>query len=211
MSGRKPKGVRKEDIERLREEVDIVELVGEVVSLEKRGNNHVGLCPFHGEKTPSFNVSSARHRFHCFGCDINGDIFTWVQEREAPQLPRSRSLPRRAPGVAVEVGAKGSGRRVSAIDPRIETLRRVCKEAQDIFVSALTMPVGRVAYEYLRQRSLSRRIIETMGIGFAPFDALHHHGCKDASLLTDAGLLMNNRFLFANRIIIPIRDEQGSA
>ena len=48
-----------------------------------------------------------------------------------------------------------------------------------------------------------------MGIGFAPFDALHHHGCKDASLLTDAGLLMNNRFLFANRIIIPIRDEQG--
>ena len=63
--------MRKEDIERLREEVDIVELVGEVVSLEKRGNNHVGLCPFHGEKTPSFNVSSARRRFHCFGCGIN--------------------------------------------------------------------------------------------------------------------------------------------
>ena len=202
--------MRKEDIERLREEVDIVELVGEVVSLEKRGNNHVGLCPFHGEKTPSFNVSSARRRFHCFGCGINGDIFTWVQERELLSFPEAvRYLAERA-GVAVEVGAKGSGKaRVSAIDPRIETLRRVCKEAQEIFVSALTMPVGRVAYEYLRQRGLSRRIIETMGIGFAPFDALHHHGCKDPSLLTDAGLLMNNRFLFANRIIIPIRDEQG--
>ena len=124
--------MRKEDIERLREEVDIVELVGEVVSLEKRGNNHVGLCPFHGEKTPSFNVSSARRRFHCFGCGINGDIFTWVQERELLSFPEAvRYLAERA-GVAVEVGAKGSGKaRVSAIDPRIETLRRVCKEAQD--------------------------------------------------------------------------------
>ena len=197
--------MRKEDIERLREEVDIVELVGEVVALEKRGNNHVGLCPFHGEKTPSFNVSSARRRFHCFWCGVSGDIFTWVQERELLSFPEAvRYLAERA-GVAVEVGAKGSGKaRVSAIDPRIETLRRVCKEAQEIFVSALTMPVGRVAYEYLRQRGLSRRIIETMGIGFAPFDALHHHGCKDASLLTDAGLLMNNRFLFANLSLIHI-------
>ena len=204
--------MRKEDIERLREEIDIVELIGESMALEKRGSNHVGLCPFHGEKTPSFNVSSARRRFHCFGCGISGDIFTWVQERELLSFPEAiRFLGERA-GIAVATSSGSGGQGgapAPAIDPRVEILRRVCKDAQQIFTSALNMPVGKVALAYLRQRGLSRRIIEATGIGFAPYDALQHHACKDPALLADAGLLMGNRFLFAQRIIIPIRDEQG--
>jgi DNA primase catalytic core len=203
--------VRKEDIERLREEVDLVELVGESMPLEKRGANYLGLCPFHGEKTPSFNVSPARRRYHCFGCGAGGDIFSWVQERELLSFPEAiRFLAERA-GIAVaSSGAQGSGGAPApVISPRVEDLRRVCKEAQHIFVSALHAPVGEAARRYLRERGLSRRIIERTGIGFAPADALHHHGCKDPELLADAGLLMGRKFLFAHRIIVPVADEQG--
>ncbi len=204
--------MRKEDIERLREEVDLVELVGESMALDKKGANFVGLCPFHGEKTPSFNVSPARRRYHCFGCGVGGDIFTWVQERELLSFPEAvRFLAERA-GIAVAAGG-GGGRKDGApapvIDPRIELLRRVCKDACLIFTSALKQPVGQAAMNYLRERGLSRRVIEAAGIGFAPFDSLDHHPCNDAEMLTDAGLLMGQKFLFANRIIVPVADEQG--
>src|SRR6478735_1423743 len=71
-----------DDIDRLRAAVSIVDVVGQVVTLRKVGRNWVGLCPFHAERTPSFNVSEATGRYKCFGCDKGGDVFTFVQEHE---------------------------------------------------------------------------------------------------------------------------------
>ena len=71
-----------EDIERLRSTVSIVDVVGQVVTLRKVGRNWLGLCPFHAEKTPSFNVREETGRYRCFGCDKSGDVFTFVQEHE---------------------------------------------------------------------------------------------------------------------------------
>src|SRR5829696_1170606 len=71
-----------EDIERLRSTVSIVDVVGQVVALRKVGRNWLGLCPFHAERTPSFNVREETARYRCFGCDKSGDVFTFVQEHE---------------------------------------------------------------------------------------------------------------------------------
>lgn len=201
----------KEDIERLREEVDLVELIGESMALDKKGNNYVGLCPFHGEKTPSFNVSSARRRYHCFGCGAGGDIFNWVQERELLSFPEALRYLAERSGIAVAAGGGGSkgGSVAPVVSEQVQQLRQVCKDAQQLFIDALNHPVGEAARTYLRGRGLSRRIIETARIGFAPRDALRHLAANDQRLLSDAGLLMGNRFLFSERIIIPIADEQG--
>src|ERR687897_898510 len=71
-----------DDIERLKATVSLVDVVSEVVSLRKVGRNYVGLCPFHAEKTPSFNVREETGRYRCFGCDQSGDVFTFVQQHE---------------------------------------------------------------------------------------------------------------------------------
>src|SRR3990170_8636688 len=71
-----------EDIERLRSTVSIVDVVGQYVQLKRTGRNWVGLCPFHAERTPSFNVREETGRYRCFGCDKSGDVFTFVQEHE---------------------------------------------------------------------------------------------------------------------------------
>ena len=71
-----------DDIERLRSTVSIVDVVGQVVTLRKVGRNWVGLCPFHAEKSPSFNVREETGRYKCFGCDKSGDVVTFVQEHE---------------------------------------------------------------------------------------------------------------------------------
>src|ERR671910_3394651 len=71
-----------EDIERLRAQVSIVDLIGQLVTLRKTGRNWVGLCPFHAERTPSFNVREETGRYRCYGCDKSGDVFTFVQEHE---------------------------------------------------------------------------------------------------------------------------------
>ena len=69
----------REVIEAIKERVDLVELISETVTLQKRGQNFIGLCPFHNEKTPSFNVSPQRGSYYCFGCQAKGDVFDWVQ------------------------------------------------------------------------------------------------------------------------------------
>src|SRR3954447_16175876 len=71
-----------EDIERIRSAVSIVDVIGQHVQLKRTGRNWVGLCPFHPEKTPSFNVREETGRYRCFGCDKSGDVFTFVQEQE---------------------------------------------------------------------------------------------------------------------------------
>jgi len=74
--------IRDDVVNEIREQNDIVEVIGEYVKLTKRGKNHFGLCPFHGEKTPSFSVEQEKQLFHCFGCGKGGNVFTFIEEIE---------------------------------------------------------------------------------------------------------------------------------
>ncbi len=93
---------RNDTVREIADRLSIVEIIGEYVSLKRSGANFLGLCPFHGEKTPSFNVNPAREIFHCFGCGAGGDIFSFVMKIEGISFPEAlRKLAARA-GVVLE-------------------------------------------------------------------------------------------------------------
>ena len=203
----------REVIEAIKERVDLVELISETVTLQKRGQNFIGLCPFHNEKTPSFNVSPQRGSYYCFGCQAKGDVFDWVQEREFLSFPEA--LERLAARAGIELRNQ-SGSRQSTGAPteddghrqRIDDCRHLCRDASRLFQEALAAPVGAAARNYLQERGISRKMIEAAGFGFAPNDALSHLQASE-ELLQMAGLMVGRRFLFGDRIVLPLRDEQG--
>src|SRR5512138_1412554 len=91
-----------EKIAEVRERAGIVEVISDYISLKKSGANYLGLCPFHGEKTPSFNVNPARGIFHCFGCGVGGNVVTFVMKMEGTSFPEAVKLLAKRVGVVIE-------------------------------------------------------------------------------------------------------------
>jgi len=154
--------------ETVRQQADIVRVIGDYIQLKKAGaQNFVGLCPFHGEKTPSFSVHATRQFFHCFGCGKSGDVFKFVQEREQISFPEAVRLVAEKMGIPLprmqyssESEAEDAGKRGKLI----EMHERACK----FFEDQLRRPEGAQAREYLAGRGLKEESIKTFRIGFAP-------------------------------------------
>ena len=154
--------------ETVRQQADIVRVIGDYIQLKKAGGqNFVGLCPFHGEKTPSFSVHATRQFFHCFGCGKSGDVFKFVQEREQISFPEAVRLVAEKMGIPLprmqyssESEAEDAGKRGKLI----EMHERACK----FFEDQLRRPEGAEAREYLAGRGLKEETIRTFRIGFAP-------------------------------------------
>jgi DNA primase len=231
-----PRGDRKLSVgvaASVKEKLDIVELIGETVPLKRAGTTFKGLCPFHGEKTPSFVVTPSRETWKCFGCGRGGDLFNFVMERDGVDFPTAlRQLAGRA---GVELSERTS---------REDALRKRLREALDAAIAfyhqVLTShPAGAPAREYLQSRGFTDATIETYQLGFAPdaWDALtsaltRRRGLSEADL--EAAGLVSRRGQgrssqgrssqgrsgqgtrgvydrFRNRIIFPIRDASGGA
>ncbi len=203
------------DIERLRATVSIGDVVGEFVTLRKVGRNLVGLCPFHAEKSPSFNVREETGRYKCFGCDQSGDVFTFVQEHEHLDFVG-----------AVEWLAARSGMQLtytSTGQTRERARRKRLVEAMQVAVDwyhqrLLVDPAARPAREYLRQRGLSGETARTFKLGWAPdeWDALSRGSGVDAELLRATGLAFMNRGnrmqdSLRARVVFPIFSDTGEA
>ena len=94
--------ISEEKVREVAERLSIVEVVSEYVQLRRSGANYLGLCPFHSEKTPSFNVNPAREIYHCFGCGAGGNVFTFVMKMEGVSFPASVRLLARKAGVEIE-------------------------------------------------------------------------------------------------------------
>ncbi len=211
--------IPREVIEAIRERVDLVELVSETVTLRRAGTSHLGLCPFHQEKSPSFNVVPHKGIFHCFGCGKGGDCFKWMMETQGLSFEECvRALGQRV-GVAVPDRDLSPQER-RQLRARAD-LYEVCTMARDWFQSnLLTRPVGKEALAYLRGRGMRDDIIQKYGLGFAPdafsglLDHLHQQGVP-AQLALRAGLARPRRQgggaydLFRGRVIIPIHDPRG--
>jgi DNA primase len=154
--------------ETVRQQADIVRVVGDYVKLKKSGaQNYSGLCPFHGEKTPSFSVHATRQFFHCFGCGKSGDVFKFIQEIEKVSFPEAVRLLAQKLGLALPKTQYSS--EYEAEDARqrgqlIEIHERACK----FFEDQLRRPEGAHAREYLAGRGLNEETIRTFRIGFAP-------------------------------------------
>ncbi len=204
-------GVKREILAR----TDIGEYIGTVVSLRKRGNDLVGLCPFHGEKTPSFHVHPDRGFFKCFGCDAAGDVIRFVQLHDNLAFVD-----------ALRVLAKRAGVELEAEDPRAARIR---SEKESIYhandVAArwfhrvlVGEPEGESARAYVAKRGLTNETIVAFGIGFAPdrWDGLVHELTRegvDLDIAAQAGLLKAGQRghydFYRGRLMIPTRAVTG--
>lgn len=207
----------------VKQQADIVRVIGEYVRLKKAGaQNFSGLCPFHGEKTPSFSVHAGRQFFHCFGCGQSGDVFTFVQKIENVSFPEAVRT------VAQKCGIPLPKREFSSPEEAAEHRQRarlieLHEAATTWFEEQLHSGEGAAARAYLAQRGLDEKGIARFRIGYAPdsFHALRERlqGIADADTLRASGLFswkeqedgkpgpMYDKF--RKRITFPIANESG--
>jgi DNA primase len=205
--------------DRVKQQADIVRVVGEYVRLKKSGQNYTGLCPFHGEKTPSFAVHPVKQIFHCFGCGKGGDVFSFVMEMEKCQFPEAVRIVAEKCGIALPRPKERSPEERKENQQRA-VLLEMHREAQNFFVRQLeTTGEGRAARAYLEDRGLDKATIERFGIGYAPTggDILLKHLKQKypEKLLTESGLVSRDQSSsrlfdrFRRRITFPISNESG--
>jgi DNA primase len=154
--------------ENVKQQADIVRIVGDYVKLKKAGaQNYSGLCPFHNEKTPSFSVHASRQFFHCFGCGVSGDVFSFVQKLENITFPEAVRAVAQKLGIALPKVSYSS--RAEAKEAKLRTvLLEVHEHACAFFQEYLKRSEGAHAREYLAGRGLNDETIKAFRIGFAP-------------------------------------------
>lgn len=205
-----------EFVDEVRNHYDIVRLVSEYVQLKRSGRNYFGLCPFHGEKTPSFSVSPDKQIFHCFGCGEGGNVFSFIMKTDGLTFPEAvKELARRAGLSLPQTAFSPAAQRVQRGKER---LLEAVGWAQKYYRYWLDQPPGQSALEYLQKRGLSADSIEKFGLGYAPdsWEAVKKYLLKKQFAereLLDAGLLTDNERKsydrFRNRIIFPICNQRG--
>jgi DNA primase len=212
--------IRQEDVEAVKERTDIVQLVGQYLTLKKSGHDSLtGLCPFHQEKTGSFSVSPAKQVFYCFGCGKGGDAITFLRELE--HLSYVEAIERLASTAGVSLRYEGDSAAERRAAERRKSLYRANEQAASMFSTMLVS--GKEATDaraYVAERGISPESIETFEIGYAPgysdFLLRRLSGARDlsAEILLEAGLASRGedgtvRDRFRGRLTFPIQDLQG--
>jgi len=205
--------------DRVKQQADIVRVVGEYVRLKKSGQNFTGLCPFHGEKTPSFAVHPVKQIYHCFGCGKGGDVFNFVMEMEKCSFPEAVRIVAEKCGIAIPRPKERSPEERKENQQRA-VLTEMHREAQTFFVKQLeTTAEGKAARAYLEDRGLDEEAIGRFGIGYAPSggDLLLRHLKQKYpdKLMAESGLVSRDQSgarlfdRFRRRITFPIANESG--
>ena len=207
--------IAEDDIERIRSAVSIVDIVGQHVQLKRTGRNWVGLCPFHAERTPSFNVREETGRYRCFGCDKSGDVFTFVQETEHTDFVGSVEYLANRAGITLTEASPGRSKERARRKALVEAMNATVEWYHE---RLLTSPEARPARAYLRDRGLAGDIARQFKLGWAPddWDALARGSGLDEKLLRDNGLVFRNsrnrlQDSFRARVLFPIFSENGDA
>jgi DNA primase len=204
--------------EKVKQQADIVRVIGEYLQLKKAGQNFRGLCPFHSEKTPSFNVHPTKQIYHCFGCGQGGDVFKFVMEMEKCAFPEAIRIVAEKCGIAVPRPKERSPEERKENQLRA-VLVEIHREAQTFFVTQLEGTLeGKAARAYLEDRGIDKDTIGRFGIGYAPSggDLLLRHlrGKYPEKTLVESGLIsrdQNGRHFdrFRRRITFPIANESA--
>ncbi len=205
--------------EKVKQQADIVRVVGEYVRLKKTGKDFSGLCPFHQEKTPSFTVSPIKQIFYCFGCGKGGDVYNFVMDMEKCEFPEAVKVVAEKCGIAIPRQRERSPEERKENQQR-SALVEVHREAQTFFVKQLEgTPEGKAARAYLEDRGLEKDTIARFGIGYAPSggDTLLRFFKQKypEKLLVESGLLSRDQNggrlfdRFRRRITFPISNESG--
>lgn len=211
--------IPEELIEKIQRTSDIVDVISEYVQLKKQGRNYFGLCPFHGEKSPSFSVSADKQIFHCFGCGAGGNVFSFLMQHEgfsfieAAQFLADKAsidLPAMSPTTSVNTVSKDA-------EKMIEAHELLKKFYHHLLVNTKE---GQIALDYLLNRGFTKEIIDQFEIGYAldSWDFITKFLIKrgfDPHMMEEAGLLVkksnSDEYFdrFRNRIMFPINDHNG--
>jgi DNA primase len=214
MSGRIPQGF----IDDLLERVDIVEIIDARTSLKKAGRNYKGLCPFHDEKTPSFNVNADKQFYHCFGCGAGGNAVSFMMDYERLDFPQA--VDALAASVGLEVPREDNPGFNKTSNNANKALYDILERCAELFHSNLRgHPGGKQAIEYLKNRGLDGTVAKQFEIGYAPpgWDNLIKALATtplQLKQLFDSGMLIEkdkggHYDRFRERIMFPIRDHRG--
>jgi DNA primase len=202
----------------IKNKLSVVDVVGETVQLKKAGTTFKGLCPFHGEKTPSFTVTPGRDSWKCFGCGEGGDIFSFVMKRDGLSFPEALKVLAMKAGVELD-------ERTTREDARKARLREVLESAIAFYHAVLTgSKTGQAALDYLRGRGFSDETIQKHQLGYAPggWDTLARQLAAKRQIraddLVEVGLAQARQSArggvydrFRERVIFPIRDMNGGS
>lgn len=201
-------------VEEVRMKNDIVDVVSGYVKLQKKGNSHWGLCPFHNEKSPSFSVSGPKQMYHCFGCGAGGNVFTFLMNYENYTFPEAVKVLAQRAGVKLPEAEYSEEMRQKA--NKRARLLEVNKEAAKYFYYQLRSPHGEIGIRYLKNRELSEETMHRFGLGYAGkngsmlVEYLRKKGFED-ELIKEAGLANFTErsglvSQFWNRVMFPIQD-----
>ena len=203
-------------IEQVRNASDIVDVIGSYIPLKRAGTNFLGLCPFHKEKTPSFNVSPSKQIFHCFGCHKGGDVFSFLREFENLTFVETvQRLAERA-RIPIEFEMTPGQREEGSLKEKLRSLHEQVAKRWEIALS--NDGAAQIARDYLAKRGVSDEAVSRFRMGYAPDkwdDTLNWAKSKkhDSQLLEKGGLAIsgdNGHYdRFRGRLIFPICDEQG--
>lgn len=212
--------VSKDVIDQIRNALDIADVIGSYIQVKRAGHVAKALCPFHKEKTPSFHINPARQAFHCFGCDVGGDVFKFVMLFENVDFPTALRLLASRAGIAVPLDESHSGRPEG---PAKDDLFKANEEASKRYQKELLQGAeAEPARTYLQKRSLDVAVWKEWGIGYAPegwgflSDGAGPRGGAKMKMLEAAGLLSTNEKghlydRFRGRVMFTIRDELARA
>ncbi len=204
-----------EIIDEVRQTNDIVDIISQYVRLKRSGRNYFGLCPFHNEKSPSFSVSPDKQIFHCFGCGVGGNVFTFLSKIEGINFIE-----------AVQELAQRSNIQLPSLDDNLDSSKEILKSkvykvnefAAKFYHENLYKPEAKIAQEYVKKRMLSNETLKSFQIGFSgKFDELYKElvkqGFQEREIL-ESGLVNKNengKYIdrYRNRLMFPICDVRG--
>ncbi|KRN74381.1 DNA primase [Carnobacterium maltaromaticum] len=213
--------IPEETVNRIRQETNIVDVVSQYVQLKKSGKNLFGFCPFHEERTPSFSVAEDKQIFHCFSCGKGGNVFTFLMEVDGLSFPEAVFKTAEMSQIKLDdTLLNNRSHQNQESDSKRDKLIQAHEETADLFQHVLlNTKVGEEAYHYLLNRGLTKELIETFKIGFAPRERTMLHQYLLGKEYTDEVLNETGLFVerdngelidrFYNRIMFPIRNQQG--
>ena len=208
--------VDKQLISEIKNSVNIVDVIGEVVQLTKAGRNFLGLCPFHGEKTPSFNVVEDKQFYHCFGCGKSGDVFKFIEDYRGVSFMEAVQIVGDQVGIHVQTHAPQSrGQQSDGKQPFYEIHQEAAKFYHAIL---MTTKMGEDARQYLYDRGLDDEVLRHFQIGLAPAEGNYLYqsvsGKFSEKIMAESGLFhisdMGTIYdAFQDRIMFPLSDDTG--